>query len=363
MTRETLRDDRLLELVAEQEQKLATGIFGNTDDIKRTANAYYRGLGRLCADKCGVDGLDTQASPQLESLRRGTLDSALREFLAGRDDEGHRFVQEYCALPKDDLTEDLPTSENDFPRALRAWGGHQVGDEIIGRFNASMSTVGAEAQVTAAVATDEYDAGLEHAIRTLDRALPAIGADAVRSVAGIGLFTGSMGSGYFAGTPLLIFVNTKVFADQALAAEIVLHESLHQKLADIGVAREILRRGYVDEESHQIRVPWGGDRLFSVDRSLAAYHVYTHQSLLYLSLLCRGDLVAVDAHTLARRLVISWARAHHFAEGTAGAQAQAELGVDGRRFTSWLADVVAEVGNVALPDGSPLREHIGEFHA
>lgn len=363
MTREMVRDEQLLEFIGEQERKLATGVFGKADDIKRTADSYYRGLGRLCADKCGVDGLDAQASPQMESLRRGTLDSALREFLAGRDDAGHRLIREYLALPESDFTEDLPTSENDFPRALRAWGGDPIGDEIVGRFNASMSTMGDAAVVTAAAATAEHDAGIDHAIRTLDSALPLIGAGTVRSLAGIGLFTGAMGSGYFAGTPLLIFVNTTVFADEALAAEILLHESLHQKLADIGVAREILRRDYVDEKSHQVSVPWGGDRWFSVDRSLAAYHVYTHQSLLYLSLLCRGNLVAVDAHTLARRLVISWARAHHFAEGVAGVDAQAELGIDGRRFTSWLADVVEEVGNVVLPDGSPLRSHVGDFHS
>nr|BFE50946.1 hypothetical protein GCM10017745_43730 [Saccharothrix mutabilis subsp. capreolus] len=126
-----------------------------------------------------------------------------------------------------------------------------------------------------------------------------------------------MGSGYYAGTPLLIFVNAGVFADEAEAAEIVLHESLHQKLADIGVAREILRRGYVDEHSHRIPVPWGGDREFSVDRALAAYHVYTHQTVLYLSLLGHRDLVPQGPAVLARRLATSWARARHFAEGTA----------------------------------------------
>ncbi|GAA0246884.1 hypothetical protein GCM10010492_53100 [Saccharothrix mutabilis subsp. mutabilis] len=347
-------------LATAQERKLASGVFGHADDIRRTATAYYRGLGRLCAHRCGVTGLDAAAAPQLESLRRGTLDSALRAFLAGDDDEGRRVVAEYLDLPRTHLGAD--TRSADLPHALRGWRGDPVGEEVVARFNASMASASDAAVVTAVAPTPEHDAALGRTLSTLDRALPLLGAETVRSVAGVGLFEGAMGSGYYAGTPLLIFVNAGVFADEAEAAEIVLHESLHQKLADIGVAREILRRGYVDEQSHRIPVPWGGDREFSVDRALAAYHVYTHQTVLYLSLLGHGDLVPQGPAVLARRLATSWARARHFAAGTATPGARAELGLDGRRFTSWLAEVVEELGGAVLPDGSPLRAHADAVH-
>ncbi|AGZ41949.1 hypothetical protein [Actinoplanes friuliensis] len=347
-------------LVSALERKLAGGTFGRGDDIRRTGTAYYRGLGALCAQTCGLDPADLApaAAPQLESLRRGVLDAALRLLLAGDVPQGRALLAEHAAYRRarqDDpaLTADTEPS-GPRPAALKAWHGNPAGEELVARFNTSMAGTADTSVVATVPVTTELEAALAEAAAVLTTALPLIGPDVVDGIA-VGIYDGAMNSGYYAGTPLVIYVSDRVFADPVRAAEIVLHESLHQKLADLGVARDILRAGYVDESSELLPVPWGGrGRLFSADRSLAAYHVYTHQSLFYLSLLCRG---AGDEARLTSSLVKSWARAHHFARGAETPAFAAEYGVDGRRLTAWLAEVVDALAGVPLADGSVLRAH------
>ncbi|WP_433728175.1 aKG-HExxH-type peptide beta-hydroxylase [Actinoplanes sp. CA-051413] len=357
----------VLALATGLERRLAGGMFGRGDDIRRTAAAYYRGLGVLCAQTCGLDTADLAPAgvPQLESLRRGALDAGLRLLLAGDVEQGRALLGEHAAYRR--THQDDPALAADAapgrarPGALQAWHGHPVGEELVARFNTSMAGTADTSVVATVPSRPESGTALLAAAEVLTTALPLIGPDVVEGIS-VGVYDGAMNSGYYAGTPLIIYVSERIFADPVRTAEIVLHESLHQKLADLGVARDILRAGYVDESSELLPVPWGGPgRLFSADRSLAAYHVYTHQSLFYLALLCRYADDPARRAGPAGNLVKSWARARHFARGTETPALAGEYGVDGRRLTAWLAEVVDALAEVPLPGGSPLSAHAENY--
>ena len=364
-------------VVREVEASLAAGDFGDGALAAVTADAYYRGLGRLCADTAGVarELLSASAVPQLEALRRGGLDSALRDLLAERSDAGRQAIRDYARLiegARGDASLSADADEaasHPAPYVLRAVAGHAVGEQLVGRWNSQTVRDGENLVISAVQPTAQLVASVHEATALVTVALPRIGPDTLRHVAGLVLCTGYISSGHFAQTPVLIYVNVSMLTDLFDAAESILHECLHQKLLNIGIARTIFRSGYNDLASETVPIPWNGDkpglRMFSADRAISAYHVYVHQSLLYAAILAGGvpspPGVKVSATAAADRLILAWARAHEFKCGFEESAPRSELGQDGLKLLAWLDDAADRLGTIALSDGSALAAHSGHF--
>ncbi|MGW4959064.1 hypothetical protein ACWEPL_17710 [Nonomuraea sp. NPDC004186] len=356
--------------VSEVESRLGTGMFGDGDNADQTADVYYRGLGRLCADVMQLDreALNACAAPQLEALRRGALDIALREFQAGRTEAAHAAINDFLTIASGSdgqLTADESRSRHFRPRVCRAMRGTCAGEEVLSRWNAQTVADGENLLVAAVEVGDDLERAADHAMDLLAEALPVVAPDVLRCAYGLVPITGAIISGHFAQTPKLIFVNVSALRNVYDAAESILHESLHQKLFDIGLARTIFRPGYVDAESHTIPIPWSGDELrvrqFSADRAISAYHVYVHQTLLYLALLTRRRSYAEPDPEILHRTAVAWARAREFRRGLHGDGARTELGEDGLAFLHWLDRAHDALGAVVLPDGSALAGHEGSY--
>ncbi len=163
---------------------------------------------------------------------------------------------------------------------------------------------------------------------------------------------------------MFVFVARQMFDQDHIAAELLVHECLHQRLNDISVTRALFRPEYHDGRSATVSVPWsfGSSRVreFSADRSFAAYHVYSHQTLLYLGMYATAEDQA-EAATALENLVLAWARAAHFARALADGPILAELGPDGHRFVAWLSRAVDDLGEFRLPDGTALHDHAEEY--
>ncbi|MET7328951.1 hypothetical protein [Nonomuraea sp. NPDC005650] len=355
--------------VSEVASHLATGMFGDGDNADRTAEVYYRGLGRLCADVTHIDraALNACAAPQLEALRRGALDLALREFQAGRKEAAHAAVNNFLVIAGGDgeLAVDESRSRHFRPRVCRAMRGTRAGEAVVSRWNAQTVADGENLLVEAVEVGDDLERAADEAMDLLAEALPVVAPDVLRCAYGLVPITGAIVSGHFAQTPKLIFVNVSALRNVHDAAESILHESLHQKLFDIGLARTIFRPGYVDAESHTIPIPWSGNELrvrrFSADRAVSAYHVYVHQTLLYLALLTRRRSHAEPDPEILHRIAVAWARAREFRRGLHGDGARTELGEDGLAFLHWLDRAHDALGAVVLPDGSALAGHEGSY--
>lgn len=360
---------RAADLADAVETYLTSGPFGHGLAVSGTAAAYYRGGAWACAQACGLDAKDLEAEeiPHLESRRRAATDAALRHGMAGRLDEARAALEEYLALrtraasdpvlPLDRRADDAAAGPG-FPRAA---AGHWLGDLLLERFDATTTVDGATVGVQPEPVTPQTEAGLVRGIALARRCAPRLADDLFAAVRKVILYRAAQPySGYTNAAPLFVFVARQMFDQERVAAELLVHECLHQKLNDISVTRSLFRVDYHDAESARITVPWsfGSDRIryFSADRSFAAFHVYAHQTLLYLGMLATSS-EEVEAQEAVDNLLLSWARAAHFARALTHGPILEELGADGHRFVHWLTHAVDDLGAFRLPDGSELSRY------
>lgn len=357
--------ESIAQVVSTAETALTSGIFGVATHISATADAYYRGVGRMCAEALGIttELLESPSSPGGESLRRAQLDHALRAVFAGDLDAARQDINRYLDLPVESRGGKI--RGEGVLQLAEDWGTPGASAGALDRFAASTVLDSEPVSLLPAEHSPELAASIAHAARVAERALPKLARDAFSCVSRVGVFTteSTLYSGYASSAALFVFINESALQESASAAEFLLHESLHQKLNDISLARTLVRHDYRDEESDQVHVPWsfGSDkeRSFSADRSFAAFHVYTHQVLLYLGMYVNG---AADEIQATSRAALAWARADVFAQAIRGGQLDRELGRDGRRLADWLGRVVDLLGDVTLPEGRKLASFRGEVH-
>ncbi|WP_194909264.1 hypothetical protein [Catenulispora rubra] len=234
----------------------------------------------------------------------------------------------------------------------------RLGQQLAERFHAAMSHDGFTVEIVLQEPASPSQDSVDRAFRLLYACLPAVAPETAALVDGVVLFHGPPHSAYISATPLVIYLNERVAADPLAGADSVLHESLHQKLVDFGLARRMLRSGYQDAVSHRAPVPWGGPgRSFTADRTLAAFHVYVHLTLLHAVALLDREGLGIE-HTeaeLTDRLAVRWARAAYLGSCFDAPELAAELDVDGAALVAWLTSVNAELGDLVLSSGDRLK--------
>jgi len=131
-----------------------------------------------------------------------------------------------------------------------------------------------------------------------------------------------------------------------LAAEYLLHESMHLKFTDLEHTHSLLRTGYRTSTSPIVRPPWHRpepSRNWPVNRCLTVMHVYVTLALFFSTIERRaaelendfGPLGDLDPALEARR---SFDRSHFL--GRALRQHEAELGLAGVQFVRWLTETI-----------------------
>ncbi|WP_134765084.1 hypothetical protein [Nocardioides sp. 1609] len=361
--------DAALDLVASVETYLTSGLFGDNSSVAGNAAAYYRGAARACALTVDLDPalVEEVDHPVLESLRRAYVDEALRDCMGGRDAAGGAALTSYLALRDRVLGESLIESGSGragVPGFLSRDEAPWLNDLLVRRFDETTTIDGARVGVTPVELTPELEGARSRSLNLARRSVPRLAADVFGGVRHVVLYRADQPySGYTNAAPLFIFLGAATFEREHFAAELLLHESLHQKLNDISVVRSLFRPGYDDAKSVTVTVPWSFGRArtrhFAADRTFAAFHVYSHQALLYIGMAATAGTTE-EADLALRNVVLSWARAAHFARAVRG-DIQVEFGPDGRRLAGWLTRAVDDMGEFGLPDGTRLRDHREEF--
>ncbi|MFB7262448.1 HEXXH motif-containing putative peptide modification protein [Streptomyces nojiriensis] len=361
------------ELTDSMEAYLTTGVFGDSANISGTVAAYYRGAAWACEKSCGLapGSLSEETVPQLESLRRFAVDEALHHLMAEELDQAREVLGRHLtlraravsdSLVMDDVSSSGSEREPTFPHAGK---DHWLGRLFLERFSDAIVIDGEGVEMKPCQVTDDIAAAHSRAIALARRSVPRLAGELFDSVSHVVLYRAAKPcSGYTVSAPLFVFVAEQTFERDELAAELLIHECLHQKLNDISAVRSLLRPDYNDAESATITVPWsfGSDRTryFSADRSFAAFHVYTHQALLYLGMLATSKS-GEDSALVADNLILSWARAAHFERELGAGSIRDEWGPDGYRLAEWLSYAVCELGKFTLPDGTVLSSHADAF--
>lgn len=179
--------------------------------------------------------------------------------------------------------------------------------------------------------------------------LPTLSVDVLRHVSTIAFFApmDSMRSGIsssqfrLAGT---IFLSREVLADQWQVCEILLHESLHQKLYDLRFTHSLFRPVHEIKRPALISPPWTGSYVngaqhWNVFRAFAAFHVYVHLVVLArrIAEFIDGRSDPVESHLTRAATAVE--RARYLGE-TIERRGWDELGEAGHRFHGWLTSVL-----------------------
>ncbi|WP_084960917.1 hypothetical protein [Thermoactinospora rubra] len=345
----------------EVESGLSTGIFGDSRSLRANSDIFYKGVTELFADVFPGFTLTWPwpGSPYHQILIRGYLDESLIHLRTSRE-----RAQE-TALDLIDLLGQAPAGP-DVPSqplvTMTGWTGNPLGERIIDRFHQTMRNDGHDFTVEMLEPSANAAAAVERARDLLHELLPDVAPPTTSLVRGLALFEGDLSSAFVNGTPLLVYLSADLLEDPLETADALLHECLHQKLVEVRLTRRMLRDGYSDDTSHKILVPWGGaGRLFSVDRSMAAFHVYVHCALLHLAAADRAELLGLTAAEVDERLVCRWARADFFGAALSTPEAGAELGLEGRRLVRWLRSANDRLGTATTTGGVPLAEYAGAY--
>lgn len=307
-------------------------------------------------------GLD---APEARVVARATLDEylALAPFdpAAARS----RFADlAACAASFDPGEDGWPRADGCIgPVAVGGWSDNAFRRNIAERIESAMERDGYSDGIGMVDPGAEEFATLREADRLLSFLLPRTWLETGPLVEVIALVVAGFQSSYVNETPLLVTVNVSMLADCLMAAEVVFHECLHEKLVRIRMTHHLFREGYDDMASAAVLIPWGAGapRTFSVARAIATHHVYMHLAVLHSMALERVGEVDVLAELgeeeIARRLRRCFNRASHLSAVLTEESAVAEMGSDGPRLVEWIGSATRALEGLALPSGATLVPH------
>jgi hypothetical protein len=182
-----------------------------------------------------------------------------------------------------------------------------------------------------------------------------------------------------------IFLSELVLNKPWLIAELLYHESIHQKLYDFRHGHSVLKEDAtldpdtLEKSTVLVQSPWNfPDNEWDTHRVLAAFHVYVHISLLSLCSEERSaELEALYGPRMGQTPVRSALdRAHYLGEKLTEERCWEELDEGGRRLVEWLLAILGALEKDSPPRGAVLhlllnryeregqrvarKEHVGE---
>jgi hypothetical protein len=176
----------------------------------------------------------------------------------------------------------------------------------------------------------------------VDRLIGPLGTETLRLSTTVILVQGDVDSAYLMPTPHLIALNRQRLTDEAYAADLILHETLHQKFGECLLTRRLLPPDYSPDRGPFVEIPWNpmpsGPRTMDMVRVLSTAHVYTHLLTLWMR--------SFEEHRLDReRAVIAkyLGRAAFFLTLGTSDTVVKNVGPEGPEFLQWLRNAVDEL--------------------
>jgi len=152
-------------------------------------------------------------------------------------------------------------------------------------FRAEMGTYDATLFLTSV--SDDDLAILREAVSILKTTIPVVAQSTLSHTRAIYMVDG--GASFLSGTtrrlPRVAYIHRSGWVDPITLAELLLHESVHQKMYDLQVVYTLYEHSYDLRRAPVIKPSWHSDsEQWPFDRAFAAAHVYVHLSHFYASL-------------------------------------------------------------------------------
>ncbi len=346
-----------LPLVALLDEELSSGRFGDEKFLSTHLIKLYRGIGKILESWIGeqVPKLEENTPTEVKIVVRRALDECFSK-LEKQQAEVLPEIKEDIALIKKWI--DTVSSYPEHPKindllVLDQWDANPFLMSISQQFVYSMADEGVK--VATVEPSDEQLAIIGEARKLLSSLIPNLTSSTVPLANAVSLIEGGISSGYINENPYTYMINVTQLADPLMAADAILHEALHQKLADIRLTSNLLEESYHDLESEaraDIPLPWPkveSPRPFSVARGIATCHVYVHISFLYLAALEHFEedegLQNLGREEIEKRLIRSYERARYLSEILNTERSTSNLGSDGKDLMGWMGQIVDQLGS------------------
>lgn len=311
---------------------LARPPYGSATDLAADRDILFDGLTEVALHPEEPRRWSTIADPLarsraraiLERISRGESDtSQLRQLFGERPAEA-RYVR------GDEMNFSVLTLTD--ADSLTEWAR----DAALADLRASDYTVEARRP------TPDYVELIRRAERRVDDLVGPLGSGTLGLSSVVMLVEGDVDSAFLMPTPHLIALNAERLTDEAYAADLIFHETLHQKFGECLLTRRLLPPDYSPDRGPFVEIPWNptprGPRTMDMLRVLSTAHVYTHLLTLWLR--------SFEVHRLdrEREVVATYlARATFFLSlGTTDTVVK-NVGPEGPEFLRWLQDAVDEL--------------------
>ncbi|MGY0233984.1 hypothetical protein [Longispora urticae] len=302
---------------------------GAISDTRTLYSGAVELFGQVTGTPVPVPDFDSQ--PVLACVRRGVLDQALAEI--NRNPEADLDLGAARSIS---TTTTRQRVGPDGPLVMSDWesdpAARWIADKV--RF-AFQRDAGIENGIGFVEPTDTVVARITDSLALLRAVVPEITASAMAHVGAVAVLRAPFESAHLFETPHVIYVDRRMLRHPLVGADSILHESLHQKLVDLRVARFYTKAEFSTAGEGDVVIPWGQSapgtvRTWPVGRVVSACHVYVHLTLLHLAALSpEHERLGLDADQVIDRLVTRYARGRHLSDQLAVSEFRDQLGSDG----------------------------------
>lgn len=356
-------------IISRLDTTLASGRFGKSESLKRNICTLYAGIQRLVNASTGHDMAAITSSPsvKVQIITRATLDEvlvALRNEPHVARDKIIELEQHFASFASKGRRSVQLRPETGL-QPLGDWWLSDLSCAIIKRLEHVMTRDGYTEKIKMVEPIAEHREVIDNVKAFLSSIVPQVASATLSHILGIALVEARFESAYLNEAPLMFMIDVGVLTDLLKAADTILHESLHQKMADIRLTRQLFREGYDDPTSEArgaVTIPWGAPhpRQFSVARGISAHHVYVHSAFLHAAALAQLPnspvLQGIGEQEIAHRLCRSFERASYLAKVLTRDVAIREMGKDGIQFIIWINNALDELRGIHLSNGNRLGE-------
>ncbi len=359
-------------IAAQVDKALSSGPFGNGNSLSHNIRTLYTGIQKIIDASVGINLISEMfsSSAAAQVVTRATLDEAFVTLKNNNLEEAGQKVKElkqHFNLLADNQSE---SATHIFPKLdLQPLGNWKSNDyfhkTIAYRVRDSFVKDGFTDKVELVEPTDSHYKAIENGKALLNQLIPGVSSSTLSLVRCLMIANAAIQSAYFNETPFMYVVSVTKLNDPLQTADTILHEALHQKMADIRLTRQILCEEYDDLNSRasaDVPIPWGASspRPYSVARGLATYHFYVHSTLVHTAALehlhNNTVLQNIGAEEIACRLLRVFERAVYLETSLKSDLARKKMGSDGISFMEWMSYAMNQLREVFLLDGTRLGE-------
>lgn len=338
--------------IAEIDEHLSHGMFGNSQNLRENTASLYDGIIIALSQflKIELPPLSSVTSPTKRSVYRREIDAAFAEIEQNALVESARSrLDKFISSKTEDHHKTHSHCTTGPMSYLSDWQDDCYAGDIRQTFSRSMRDEGASIFGVTPTPDQLKKTRIAHEVGC--EVFPKTYVGTLQMAPSVIIVQGGISSAYINENPEAYFINSTQFADSLLLAESLFHEALHEKMATIRLTTNLLAVDYDDyssEENGDVLVPWpdiAAPRKWSFARALAAYHVYVHTSAYYVGCLVKGIECSnnVDVQT---RIKTQVSRAIYLDKALTSERCMKFADSDGLNFFDWTTTVLNSIPKI-----------------